>query len=425
MSTGGTRRGRGVGGAAVAGGVALVAGLLAAAGPAAAASTSGSGSGGMDTAALEKSLDAVHAAGMPGIYTQVRDGRATWNGASGVADTRTKRPVTPNMRHRVGSVTKAFTSAALIQQVRKGRVRLDAPVGRYLPKLVTGKRGRTVTVRMLLNHTSGIGDYVAGAFPSLTRNSGADIVRYRFRHLAPTRLARLGLAAKPTGAPGEKWSYSNTNYILAGLILRKVTGMDPERYITRNVIHRAGLRHTYFPHSPVIAGPHSRAYENLYGLFDPPKDFSVYNMSWAGTAGALVSTMGDLDRFYRALLNGRIVDRAGLAQMQRTVPEGPQTTGRYGLGIYTLELPCGTFWGHDGAVWGMGTLTLSTPDGRRQVSLGYNLMKYEKLNDDGLPVAGPIDKAMSEFVVTAACGDRPSTRSARPGTQLFPPHRTG
>ena len=412
----------GRGGVAVVGGVALVAGLL---GPAGAAwARTVQRAGGLDAGALRSSLDAVHDAGMPGIYTQVRDGRATWNGASGVADTRTKRPVTPDLRHRVGSVTKAFTSAALIQQVGKGRVRLDAPVGRYLPKLIKGERGRTVTVRMLLNHTSGIGDYIAGAFPSLTRNSGADLVRYRFRTLTPTRLARLGLAAKPTGAPGEKWSYSNTNYILAGLILRKVTGENPARYITRNVIHRAGLRHTYFPHSPFITGPHSRAYENLYGLFDPPKDFSVYNMSWAGTAGALVSTMGDLDRFYRALLRGRIVDRKGLAQMRRTVPEGAGTTARYGLGIYTLKLPCGTFWGHDGAVWGMGTLTLSTPDGRRQVSLGYNMMKYEKLNDDGLPVAGPIDKALNNFVLTAACGGRPSTRSAGPGTSIFPLHRT-
>lgn len=419
----GTGRRRLSGGTAVVSGVALVAALLGTGGAAGARTVHGDG--GLDTAALEASLDAVHDAGMPGIYTQVRDGRDTWNGASGVADTRSGRPVTPNMRHRVGSVTKAFTSAALIQQVRKGRVRLDAPVGRYLPKLVKGERGREITVRMLLNHTSGIGDYIPGAFPSLMRNSGADLIRYRFRHLAPTRLARLGLAAKPTGAPGEKWSYANTNYVLAGLILRKVTKTDPRRYITRNVIRRAGLRHTYFPSSPFIAGPHSRAYENLYGLFDPPKDLSVYNMSWAGTAGALISTMGDLDKFYRALLNGRIVDRKGLAQMQRTVTEGPGTTAGYGLGIYTVDLPCGKFWGHDGAVWGMGTLTLSTPDGRRQVSLGYNLMKYEKLNDDGLPVPGPIDTAMNNYLATAACGDQPSTRSAGPGAPVFPVRHTG
>jgi D-alanyl-D-alanine carboxypeptidase len=400
---------------AAAAGALLVAGL---AGPADARTTGG----GLDTAALRTSLDAVHTAGMPGIYAQVRDGGETWNAASGVADVRTKRPVKPYMQHRVGSVTKAFTSAALIQQVEKGRLNLDAPIGKYLPKLVTGQRGETITVRMLLNHTSGIGDYAMAAFPSLAKGSGADLVRYRFRTIAPTTLARFGLAAAPTGTPGQKWSYSNTNYVIAGLLLRKLTGEDPERYITANVIRRAGLRHTYFPRGPYILGPHSRAYESLYGVFDPPKDFSVYNMSWASTAGSLVSTMDDLDRFYRALLGGRIVDRAGLAQMQRTVPTTSANL-KYGLGIYSLSLPCGVFWGHDGAVFGQGTQVLSTPDGRRQVSLGYNLMKYQKLDANGVPQPSPIDTAMSDFLLKAACGDQAAAKSARTDTPLFP--RTG
>ena len=395
-------------GAALAAGVTLLAGLTA---PAQAAT-----SGGLDPAGLRASLDAVHAAGMPGVYTQVRDGRSVWSAASGVADVDTNRPVTPNMEHRVGSVTKAFTSAALIQQVRKGKLRLDDPIGRYLPKLVPGDRGKQVTVRMLLNHTSGIGDYIASAFPSLAQPSGADISRYRFRTLAPTQLARWGLAAKPTQQ--GTWSYSNTNYILAGLILRKVTGTDPERYITQNVIRRAGLRHTYFPRSPYIRGPHSRAYENLYGYIDPPKDFSVYNMTWANTAGALVSTMSDLEKFYRALLGGRIVDRTGLAEMQQTVPEGNGSTTQYGLGIYKLTLPCGDFWGHDGAVWGMGTIVLSTPDGHHQLDLGMNLMKYERLDANGQIIPNKIDDALNAYLVKAACGTQPTTRSTAP--PVFP-----
>lgn len=372
--------------------------------------------GGLDPAQLRTSLDAVHAAGMYGLYSQVRDGRSVWSGASGVADVRTGRPVRPGMEHRVGSVSKAFTSAALIQQVRAGRLRLDDPIGRYLPKRVPGDRGKAVTVRMLLNHTSGIGDYVTSAFPSLAENSGADVARYRFRTLAPTRLARWGLAAKPT--PQGTWSYSNTNYVLAGLILRKVTGTDPERYITEHVIRRAGLRHTYFPRSPYIRGPHSGAYENLYGLIDPPKDFSTYDMSWAYTAGALVSTMSDLERFYRALLGGKIVDRTGLSEMQKTVPEGEGTTAQYGLGIYRTHLPCGDFWGHDGAVWGMGTIVLSTPDGRRQVAVGINLMKYERLDETGHPKPNKIDDALNAYLLKAACGDQPTTRSTTP--PLFP-----
>lgn len=397
--------------------IALLAGAMLVAGLTAPADATTSGA--IDTASLRPLLDAVHTAGMPGIYTQVRDGRTTWAAASGVADVRTNRPVRPYMEHRVGSVSKAFTSVALIQQVQAGKLGLDDPIGRYLPDLVPGDRGQAITVRMLLNHTSGIGDYVASAFPSLAERSGADIARYRFRTVAPAQLARWGLAAPPTGAPGATWSYSNTNYVLAGLILQKVTGVAAERYITRNVIRRAGLRHTYFPTSPYIWAPHSRAYENLYGYIDPPKDFSTYNMSWASTAGALVSTMADLETFYRALLTGKLVDRAGLAEMEKTVPEGDGSTGQYGLGIYKVTLPCGDFWGHDGAVFGMGTLVISSPNGKRQVDLGWNLMKYERLDANGQIEPNKIDDALNAYGVAAACGTG-ENRTTSSGVHLFP-----
>lgn len=397
--------------------IALLAGAMLVAGLTAPADATTSGA--IDTASLRPLLDAVHTAGMPGIYTQVRDGRTTWAAASGVADVRTNRPVRPYMEHRVGSVSKAFTSVALIQQVQAGKLGLDDPIGRYLPDLVPGDRGQAITVRMLLNHTSGIGDYVASAFPSLAERSGADIARYRFRTVDPAQLARWGLAAPPTGAPGATWSYSNTNYVLAGLILQKVTGVAAERYITRNVIRRAGLRHTYFPTSPYIWAPHSRAYENLYGYIDPPKDFSTYNMSWASTAGALVSTMADLETFYRALLTGKLVDRAGLAEMEKTVPEGDGSTGQYGLGIYKVTLPCGDFWGHDGAVFGMGTLVISSPNGKRQVDLGWNLMKYERLDANGQIEPNKIDDALNAYGVAAACGTG-ENRTTSSGVHLFP-----
>lgn len=201
----------------------------------------------LDRTALRDSLDAIHEAGMYGVFSSVRDGGERWTGASGVADVETGRPVTPGMRHRVGSISKTFTSVALLQQVERGRVRLDAPIGDYLPDLIPGERGRRITVRMLLNHTSHIGDYIAGAFPSLTEGSTASLDEERFRSIRPGELVRLGLAAPATGRPGElPGSYSNTNYVIAGLLLEKVTGQDAEKHITRNVIDRAGLRHTSF-----------------------------------------------------------------------------------------------------------------------------------------------------------------------------------
>ncbi|MFC4499115.1 MULTISPECIES: serine hydrolase domain-containing protein [Streptomyces] len=379
-------------------GAVLIAGVVTAPGASAAGTSAG-----LDREALRQSLDAVRDAGMYGTFSAVRDGGSRWAGASGVADVHTGRPVTADMEHRVGSVTKAFTSTAVLQLVGKRRIALDAPVADYVPDLVPGERGRAITVRMLLNHTSGIGDYVLAAFPSLPHNSPASLDDNRFRRFTPGQLIRFGLDATATGSPGQTpGHYSNTNYVIAGEILRRVTGQDPERWITDHVIRPAGLRHTYFPTTPRIQGPHSKMYESLYGLIDPPRDYSVYDMSWAGTAGALISTMDDLNRFYRALLGGRLVGPAELSEMQRTVNmDGID----YGLGIYTLDIPgCGRFWGHDGSVFGAGTVVLSSADGTRQVAAALNRQKYQEPTDDGTAVEPhAIDYAFNDYLVGALC----------------------
>ncbi|WP_033310016.1 serine hydrolase domain-containing protein [Streptomyces iakyrus] len=362
----------------------------------------------LDGPALRDSLDAVHEAGMYGVFSSVRDGGERWTGASGVADVATGRPVTPDMRQRVGSISKTFTAVGIMQQVERGRIRLDAPVGDYLPDLIPGERGRQITVRMLLNHTSGIGDYILSAFPSLAKGSTDSLEEERFRSIRPAELVRMGLAAPATGRPGAvPGSYSNTNYVIAGLLLEKVTGQKAGAYLTRHVIDRAGLRHTSLPRTPYIKGPHPRMYESWFGVLDPPRDFSVYDMSWASTAGSVVSTTDDLNRFYRALLGGKLVGKASVDEMTRTVPVSGLD---YGLGIYALELRgCGRFWGHDGAVFGAGTIALSSRDGKRQVALAQNLMKYQELDEDGRPKQHPIDDAVARYVVRALCPDAPAS----------------
>jgi D-alanyl-D-alanine carboxypeptidase len=379
----------------------------------------------LDRNALSRTLRATHDAGMYGMYSAVRDGRQEWKGAAGVADVETRRPVRADMRHRVGSITKTFTAVAILQQVAEGRIDLDAPVARYLPDLIPGERGQAITVRMLLNHTSHIADYVGGAFPSLMQGAAHSLDDNRFRTFTPEELVGYGLAAAPTGRPGvAPGSYSNTNYVIAGLLLEKVTGVDAEQYITRNVIRKAGLRHTSFPRSPHIPGPHSKAYESLHGLIDPPRDYSVYDMSWAGTAGAVVSTMDDLNHFYRALLGGELIGPAELAEMQKTVPVGVGGGGiDYGLGLYAMNLPCGQFWGHDGGVFGMLTQSLTSPDGKRQVSFGMNLAKYQQVDENGQIVASPIDYAMVEHLLVALCGEGTTARATQAPFLPFPADR--
>ncbi|MER8044384.1 serine hydrolase domain-containing protein [Streptomyces sp. NPDC094032] len=379
----------------------------------------------LDRAALRASLDAFRDAGMYGAFSSVRSGQEKWRGATGVADTATGRPMAPGFEHRIGSISKTFTAVAVLKEVERGRIDLDAPVGRYLPGLVTGERAEKVTVRMLLNHTSGIADYILPAFPGILEDPGATLDRNRLRPIEPEELARLGLAATPAPERG-KHSYSNTNYILAGLILEKTTGQDAETYITRNVIRPAGLRHTYYPTSPSLRGPHAGMYESFYGLIDPPRDYSTYDMSWASTAGAMVSTMDDLNTFYRKLLGGKLLGAAALREMKTTVPgyetpPGEQPVLRYGLGIYTLKMPGGAwYWGHDGAVFGAGTWSLATEDGRRQVSLAYNYMKYERFDEHGQQLPDPITPAMVAYM-DGALGGAPAPKGLRSATPVLPP----
>ncbi|MER6196398.1 serine hydrolase domain-containing protein [Streptomyces sp. NPDC001586] len=358
---------------------------------------------------MKSALDAVHHAGIPGVFAEVRDAGRVWRGASGVADVGTGRPVTPDMRQRVGSITKTFTAAAIMQQVEQGRIRLDAPIGDHLPQLVPGERGRKITVRMLLNHTSGLPDYIRYAFPSLQDMSPKSLDDNRFRRFRPAELIGMGVNAPPASEPGATpGAYSNTNYLLLGQLLEQVTGTTAEEYITRNVIERAGLRHTGFPTGPRIEGPHARMYESLWGLIDPPRDYSVYDPSWTGTGAALVSTMEDLNRFYGRLLDGKIVNRSSLAQMQRTVPvialDG--STIEYGLGLHKVVVrDCGTFWGHDGTVWGAGTISLTRADGRRQMSVAVNLQRWNGPGSSGEPRHHPVDDALNALYGQAMCGD--------------------
>jgi len=153
--------------------------------------------------------------------------------------------------------------------------------------LVPGERGHTITIRMLINHTSGLADYLRyaypslEAFPSLKDTTPQSLDDHRFTRFQPTDLIELGVRApafgKPGGTPGI---YSNTNYQILGQLLERVTGMTAEKYITQNVIERAGLCDTELPTGPHISRPHSEMYEAWFGMIEPPRDYSVFDMSW-------------------------------------------------------------------------------------------------------------------------------------------------
>jgi D-alanyl-D-alanine carboxypeptidase len=313
-------------------------------------------------ASVQRSLDAlVHGDGLPAALAAVtgRDGRSRTY-AAGLGNLATGASVPRDGEVRIGSNTKTFTATVVLQLVGEGKIGLDQPVETYLPGLLRGDGidGRHITVRQLLQHTSGLPEYLAALGDPL-----ADPHRY----YEPRDLLGLALTRKADFAPGAKWEYSNTNYIVAGLIVEKVTGRPLGEEITTRVIDRLGLRHTYVPAQGelTLRGAHPEGYARSKSG-GPWQDVTEFDPSVAWAAGELVSTDTDLDRFFTALMAGKLLAPAELAQMRTTVPAdevGPGT--RYGLGIVSRPLSCGgVYWGHGGDIPGYRTRGGVTDAGR-------------------------------------------------------------
>lgn len=338
-------------------------------------------------AELRKALDAVGRTGISAIIAEVRDEHGRWRGASGVADLETGRPAPTNGHFRVGSVTKSFVSTVILQLVGEGRLRLTDPIERHLPGLVPG--GDRITVRNLLNHTSGLYNYTDG-LPL----DGDEFVRDRLRYRSPLELVRVATSHEPNFPPGTDWGYSNTNYILAGLIIEKLTGKPYGSEIERRILRPLDLRDTSLPgRSVTVPRPHARGYF-VYGEGSAQRraDVTELSPSWAWAAGEIISTTSDLNRFYTALLGGRLLRPAQLAAMKTTVPVADGFAA--GLGIFAATLPCGgTVWGHDGGIHGYITQSVHTPDGRRHLTASVN----------PLDAAGS-DEAFAAFYSLAFCG---------------------
>jgi D-alanyl-D-alanine carboxypeptidase len=311
------------------------------------------------TTQLQAALDAVVAAGVPGALVLVRNGDRTVRLTAGYANLARRTPMRVTDRFRIGSETKMFVSTVVLQLVGEGKLSLDDTVERRLPGLVPN--GRNITVRQLLNHTSGLYDYAEDkAFLAQLDNPR--------KVWTPRRLIALATAHKPLFRPGTKWGYSNTGYIALGLIVEATTGHTLGAELRKRIFEPLRLRATSFATRPQIAGRYAHGYSRL----GQPRlyDISFIDPSLFWAAGAIVSTADDLVRFHDALLRGRLLRPNLLAAMKTTVNVTPQQG--YGLGIIRWRYPCGTFWGHGGGIFGYETFTASTGDSRRHVVIALN-----------------------------------------------------
>ncbi|WP_370412817.1 serine hydrolase domain-containing protein [Streptomyces fradiae] len=320
-------------------------------------------------ALTQQALDAVVAEGVPGAVAQARDGKDRWTGTAGERN--------GNDRFRVGSITKTFTATVLLQLQAEGRLDLDDPVEKWLPGVVRGHGhdGREITVRQLLNHTSGIYGYTED--PGFQEKVfGPGFLEHRYDTWTPEQLVAIAMTHEPDFAPGTSWNYSNTNFVLAGMVIEKVTGRPYGKAVENRIIKPLKLRATSVPGAKSrMPQPHSPAYSKLtLDGTGPVHDVSDLNPSLAGAAGEMISDANDLQTFYRALLKGRLLPKAEMKEMTDTVAtplDGGST--RYGLALTQTKLSCGKeVWGHSGGIHGSTSHAVVTRDGAHSLAANLN-----------------------------------------------------
>ncbi|MEV0220237.1 serine hydrolase domain-containing protein [Streptomyces sp. NPDC050704] len=330
-----------------------------------------------DHGATQEAMDAAVQDGVPGVAGQAKDKYGTWKGTSGVGNLKTDQPRSAHDRYRVGSITKTFVSTVLLQLEAEGRLSLDDKVEKWLPGVVRGNGhdGSGITLRQLLNHTSGIYDYTSDEDFGRTYFLKDGFFKNRFDTLPPGQLVKIAMKHKPDFAPGTSWNYSNTNYVLAGLVIEKATGHTYGDEIRARIIKPLGLRATSVPGTdPKVPRPSSRAYSKLAETSTGPTyDVTELNPSIAFSAGEMISDSGDLNRFYSALMRGKLLPEKQLTEMKTTVKVEAIPNAGYGLGLMERKLSCGVVvWGHSGGIHGSNSDAVTTKDGRHSLAFNFN-----------------------------------------------------
>lgn len=360
---------------------------------------------------LQREVDrTLEEAGYVGISVQVRDGQRRTYAVAGEAELGSGRAVSHGAGFRAASVTKTFVSTVVLQLVAEGRLSLDDTVEKWLPGVVTGNGndGSRITLRHLLQHTSGLYNY---DFTEDTGDTAADFERTRFDHHGPEEAVAGAMRHRPDFGPADpddpepRWSYSNTGYQLAGMIIEKATGRSWDTEVRDRIVRPLGLTKTYFPgDDPRLKGPYTHTYQRLPGS-TRMTDTSIRNVSRASAAGGLVSGERDLDRFLTALQRGRLLPPAEMAELRAVVPAGADFQVvfpglRYGLGVMRQPLSCGGFrWGHGGDLEGQTIRTAVSEDGQRSVVVNAS----GKESDDAWLLGA--EKALQALLDRALCGD--------------------
>ena len=303
-------------------------------------------------------------AGYPAALAAVSDSKGESAGvAVGKGSLETGQAPPMDGEVRVGSNTKTFVAVVVMQLVQEGKVGLDEPIETYLPGLIKGEGidGSRITVRQLLQHTSGLPDF------DETLVGTTDVFQYRHHYVTPRDVLDSALSKPAQFEPGAQWKYTNTNYVVLGMLVERVSQRPVGEQIDERIVKKLGLSHTYFPAlgDRSIKGTHPQGYHlSAEGKLE---DITEMDTSLAWAAGGMVSTPSELNTFFQAVLDGRLLTQASIDEMKNGAVDasshlGPGTV--YGLGLIGTSLTCGgTAWGHHGGIAGYETHDGVGPDG--------------------------------------------------------------
>ena len=304
-------------------------------------------------------------AGYPAALAVVSDAKGESAGvAVGKGSLETGQAPPMDGEVRVGSASKTFVAVVVMQLVQEGKVGLDEPIETYLPGLIKGEGidGSKITVRQLLQHTSGLPEYTDTYLSSRAAESE------NMQHYVPPRdLLDTALGKPAAFEPGTQWKYTNTNYIVLGMLIERVSQRPVGEQIDERIVKKLGLSHTYFPApgEEKIRGTHPQGYHlSAEGKLE---DITEMDPAWGWAAGAMVSTPSELNTFFQAVLDGRLLTQSSIDEMKNGAVDASSYLGSgtvYGLGLIGRSLSCGgTAWGHGGTIYGYQTDNAVGPDG--------------------------------------------------------------
>ncbi|WP_443035527.1 serine hydrolase domain-containing protein [Streptomyces sp. BE230] len=315
--------------------------------------------------ALRRQLQELTTApgGPPGAIAVLKRGSRTEVVRAGVAETRTRRAIEATDHMRIASTAKAYSGAVSLQLVDRGKLLLNDTIGQVLPRLP--RAWHRVTLRQLLNHTSGLPDYTADPefLDLVTANPR--------RHFDSRRLLDFVATEPLVFRPGARYAYSNSDNIAVALMAEAVTGRRYEDLLARLVYRPLDLRSTSLPQGYRMPEPYMHGYDVTPP--DPPEDLSeVLSASGVWASGGIVSTPKDMTAFIRGYAGGRLIsDRTRRQQLNwvdgASEPAGPGEN-KAGLAIFRYTTRCGVVYGHTGNFPGYTQLIAATPDGKRSLT---------------------------------------------------------